>query len=58
MARVVEQNVVRFDVAVQDVPAPEKIERGADLGANEPHHLLREVERPAVHVVPENGISA
>ena len=52
MAGVVEQDVVGLHVPVQDVPAPEEVESAADLGADEPHHLLGEVERAAVHVEP------
>ena len=52
MTGVVQQDVVGLDVPVDNTPAPEEIERGSNLGANEADHLLREVKGSAVHVIP------
>lgn len=40
VSRVVEQNVVGLDVAVNDVDRPEVVEGAADLGDDEPDLLL------------------
>ncbi len=52
MADLIQQDVVRFDVPVDDASDVQELERQADLGADEAHLLLVERRGAAVQMEP------